>query len=167
MANKIRIKRSTVPGKAPTAGDLEVGELAVNTADGVLYTKHTDGNVITISPTKTSNIYNNAGITATETPTLIDTVKVEGNISIRWAITAKDNVNNTVKSSTVDTINDGTNVYSNEFSILTSNVQVNVVSFTSNISSGNVLLWATGDSSNVTVIAQRISLGASTVAGYV
>ena len=48
MANTIKIKRSTVPGKAPLAADLEVGELAVNTADGKLYTKHTDNSVKTV-----------------------------------------------------------------------------------------------------------------------
>jgi hypothetical protein len=45
MANKFIIKKSTVTGKAPVAGDLDVGELAVNTADAKLYTKHSDGAV--------------------------------------------------------------------------------------------------------------------------
>jgi hypothetical protein len=45
MANKFIIKKSTVTGKAPVAGDLDVGELAVNTADARLYTKHSDGSV--------------------------------------------------------------------------------------------------------------------------
>ena len=49
MANIIKIKRSTVPGKVPLPGDLEVGELAVNTADGTLYTKHNDNSVKQIS----------------------------------------------------------------------------------------------------------------------
>jgi len=40
MANTIKIKRSTVAGNAPSASDLEVGELAINTADAKLYTKH-------------------------------------------------------------------------------------------------------------------------------
>ena len=45
MANKVLIKKSTVTGKAPVAGDLDVGELAVNTADARLFTKHSDGSV--------------------------------------------------------------------------------------------------------------------------
>ena len=45
MANKIILKKSTVASKAPLATDLEVGELAVNTADAKLYTKHSDGSV--------------------------------------------------------------------------------------------------------------------------
>ena len=35
-------------GKVPLATDLDIGELAVNTADKKLYTKHSDGNVILI-----------------------------------------------------------------------------------------------------------------------
>ncbi len=38
MATPIRIKRSAVPGKAPSASDLQVGELALNTYDAELYT---------------------------------------------------------------------------------------------------------------------------------
>ena len=49
MANKILIKKSTVAGNAPTAAQLDVGELAVNTADGLLYTKHSDGSIVTLS----------------------------------------------------------------------------------------------------------------------
>ena len=51
MANTVKLKRSAVAGDAPSASDLEIGEVAINTADGLLYTKHTDGtiNKITIA----------------------------------------------------------------------------------------------------------------------
>jgi hypothetical protein len=49
MANTIKIKRSTVAGKVPVPGDLEVGEIAVNTADGIIYTKHTNDSIVTVS----------------------------------------------------------------------------------------------------------------------
>ena len=39
MSNTIKIKRSAVPGKIPAAGDLELGELAINTYDGRLFLK--------------------------------------------------------------------------------------------------------------------------------
>ena len=45
MANTIKIKRSSTASDTPSASDLEVGELAVNTADAKLFTKHTDGSV--------------------------------------------------------------------------------------------------------------------------
>lgn len=37
MANSVKLKRSAVAGKAPTTGDLELGELALNTNDGNLF----------------------------------------------------------------------------------------------------------------------------------
>ena len=43
MANLIKLKRSAVAGKAPITSDLELGELALNTYDGKLYTKKDDG----------------------------------------------------------------------------------------------------------------------------
>jgi hypothetical protein len=43
MANTIKIKRSAVPGKVPTTGDLQLGELAINTFDGKLFTKKDNG----------------------------------------------------------------------------------------------------------------------------
>ena len=43
MASTVRLKRSAVQGKAPVVGDLELGELAVNTYDGKLYMKKNDG----------------------------------------------------------------------------------------------------------------------------
>ena len=45
MANKVLLKRSSVPGKVPTTADLDYGELSVNYADGTLYYK-TSSNTI-------------------------------------------------------------------------------------------------------------------------
>jgi len=43
MANKIQVKRSAVPAKVPTTGDLDLGEIAINTYDGKMYIKKDDG----------------------------------------------------------------------------------------------------------------------------
>jgi carbonic anhydrase/acetyltransferase-like protein (isoleucine patch superfamily) len=45
---KVITKKSTVIGKVPLPADLDIGELAVNTADKKLYTKHSNGNVVLI-----------------------------------------------------------------------------------------------------------------------
>ena len=63
MANKIIPKRSSVVAKVPLAGDLEVGEIAVNLADALIFTKNAAGVVITLGgssggsslPTQTGN----------------------------------------------------------------------------------------------------------------
>ena len=43
MANTIRLKRSSLAGKVPATTDLALGEIAVNTTDGKLYIKKSDG----------------------------------------------------------------------------------------------------------------------------
>jgi hypothetical protein len=43
MANTIKVKRSSVAGKVPTTGDLELGEIAVNTYDGKMYMEKNNG----------------------------------------------------------------------------------------------------------------------------
>lgn len=48
MPTKIQLKRSSVAGKAPTAGQLDVGELAVNLTDKKIYTKNASGSVVEI-----------------------------------------------------------------------------------------------------------------------
>jgi len=51
MATQIKIKQSSVPGKIPAAGSLVQGELALNTADQLLYSKDSGGNVFPIGST--------------------------------------------------------------------------------------------------------------------
>lgn len=46
MPNVIKHKRSATPGAAPTAGQLAEGELAVNVADGVLFTKNSAAAIV-------------------------------------------------------------------------------------------------------------------------
>lgn len=48
MAAQLRIKRSAVPGRVPDIASLDLGELAVNTYDGKLYIKRTQGAISTI-----------------------------------------------------------------------------------------------------------------------
>jgi hypothetical protein len=105
-------------------------------------------------------------ITATTAPTLIDTVPVTGNTAVNWQLTAVDNINTKYKSSTVSSINDGSAVYYNEYGVLKSDIAAGVATFTSNITSGNINLWAVGDSSNVAVTFERLALGSATQTGY-
>lgn len=49
LSARIIAKASSTPGEAPDPTDLEVAEIAVNTADGTFFTKHTDGTIKTIS----------------------------------------------------------------------------------------------------------------------
>ena len=60
MANKIILKKSSVAGKVPLATDLDVGEVALNLTDKLLYSKDAGGTVISIGGG--SMVYPGAGI---------------------------------------------------------------------------------------------------------
>jgi hypothetical protein len=62
MASKIILKKSSVASKAPVAGDLDFGELAINYTDGKLYFKKADGNIDAFSTSSASS----AGVTISE-----------------------------------------------------------------------------------------------------
>lgn len=48
MSTIVQIKRSETTGSEPSASDLAVGELAVNLTDKKIFSKKTDGTVVTI-----------------------------------------------------------------------------------------------------------------------
>lgn len=62
---RVITKKSTVPGKVPLPADIDLGELAVNTADAKLYTKHSDGTVKQIGGDAASGYFRTEPITAT------------------------------------------------------------------------------------------------------
>jgi len=49
MAVAIKPKRSETATSAPTSGDLEVGEIAINSADQKIYTKKSDGTIVEVA----------------------------------------------------------------------------------------------------------------------
>ena len=54
--DRIHHIRSSVPSKAPTADQLEYGELAINFADEKLYFKNTSNNIVSIGTSATLSI---------------------------------------------------------------------------------------------------------------
>jgi hypothetical protein len=73
MANTIIPKRSSVAAKVPLPGDLEIGEIAVNLADGLIFTKNASGTVITLGGSSGSYLPLAGG-------TLTGSLTVEGNL---------------------------------------------------------------------------------------
>ena len=101
------------------------------------------------------------------TTTLVDSLPAVGNAYVRWNIVAKDQVNNRYRFVTIESVNDTSSVYYSEYASVKSNSVNNVAVFTSNVSSGNVSLWATGDSATVYVNFQRTMLGSYAPTGYI
>lgn len=48
MSTSIKLRRSTVPGKIPTSGQIELGEVAINTHDGKMFFKRDANGAISI-----------------------------------------------------------------------------------------------------------------------
>ena len=75
MSNtKIVLKKSATPSVVPSAGGLSNGELTINYADGKLFFKNTNGNIITISPLTNSFGLVNANLTIITAATPSDTL---------------------------------------------------------------------------------------------
>lgn len=118
-----------------------------------------------ISDVRDSNIYNGTA-TATDSLTLIDTLAVADLRSVKWTLSAKDVANSRYKSSTIDALTDGSSVYYNEYGVVLSS-QYDVATFTTSIVSGNLNLYAVGDSNNTAITFQRTTLDSTTTAGFV
>lgn len=56
MSNKIIIKRTSTQNKVPVTGDLDLGELAINTYGGRLYAKKNDGTASVVDLTENDTI---------------------------------------------------------------------------------------------------------------
>ena len=97
---------------------------------------------------------------------LVDTFPLNGNTAVRWTTSSFDAINAKYKTSTIDSLNDGANIYHNEYSVIRTDETAAVIQFTSNISLGNINLWAVGDSPQVQVTFERTVLGSSTNIGY-
>jgi len=83
MAQNIKLKRSSVPGKVPTTAQLEAGEIAINTADGKLYFERDDASIQTIVTTN-AVITGSLNITG---PITGSDVRINGSLSIQGTTT--------------------------------------------------------------------------------
>ncbi len=76
MAQSIILKRSSLPGKVPDTGSLNVGEIAINTYDGKLFIKRS-GNVDSIESIVATNSTTTGSITLTESGSFGELVVVQ------------------------------------------------------------------------------------------
>lgn len=80
MPQTVKLKRSAVAGKTPAVGDLQLGEIAINTYDGKVYTKKDDGtaSIVEVTPNnlKDANIASDAAIADTKLATISTAGKV-------------------------------------------------------------------------------------------
>lgn len=68
MAQTIKLKRSAATGNVPTAAQIDLGELAINTTDGRVYMKKGDDSILTLNPHALSEITNDMWEVTTTVP---------------------------------------------------------------------------------------------------
>ncbi len=143
---------------------------AANIIAGAVYTNQllwqANALPVTLSGNINPTIYLSNTLVSTAT-TRVDTLPAAGNAYVRWNVVAKDQVNNRYRFVTIESVNDTSSVYYSEYGSVKSNPVYEVAEFTSNISSGNINLWAVGDSATVFVNFQRTMLGSYAPTGYI
>ena len=87
MANIVQLKRSSVSGRVPDAGNVEIGEPVVNLADRIIFTKNTTGSVIVVGAGTTSNVteginlyFSNARVSAAISSQTLSNATFSGNV---------------------------------------------------------------------------------------
>ena len=117
MANtKFQLKRSVVPGKIPASGDLDIGELALNLSDAKIFSKHSLGNIITLSDYEMAN---SANIIARVSYSQANTATTIGQSAFATANSAASNtvllqsVNNTQNTNITSAFTQANNAISN------------------------------------------------------
>lgn len=117
---KLKLKKSSVAGKVPLAGDLEFGELAINYNDGKLYYKDTSNTIQAFG--------DSANITTLVT-NLVDSDYVESRTSVA-SLVDSNYVNNLIDVATVTDYTYQPSSASSTFS--DSDINGNILSYTPN-----------------------------------
>lgn len=94
MANRIVLKKGTSAGASPTASDLVPGELAINSADGAIFTKLENGTIYTITPANTAALTisrGGTGLTSAPSAGQILYGQANGSYALR-TLTAGENI---------------------------------------------------------------------------
>ena len=99
MANIVQLKRSSVSGRVPDAGNVEIGEPVVNLADRIIFTKNTTGSVIVVGAGTTSNVteginlyFSNARVSAAISSQTLSNATFSGNL-VASNVTVSNRVN--------------------------------------------------------------------------
>jgi hypothetical protein len=96
MAATIKVKRSAVSGNAPNTSNIDTGELALNTADGILYSSdgsnvfEVGANLTSLSVTGQTNL--SAALTVTDADINVanGTILIDGNAGSSGQVLTSD-----------------------------------------------------------------------------
>jgi hypothetical protein len=101
MAQTIKLRRSAVAGNRPTTGQLDLGELAINTVDGKIYFERSASAVETVQEIFTTNTQNSGSLNTIGNVIITGSLQVSGSLNIVGdeTITGSLYVNNTISGS--------------------------------------------------------------------
>jgi hypothetical protein len=105
MSTKIQIKRSSTASSSPISADLEIGELAINVTDKILYSKDSGGTIFTVA--SGDNTYT----LPTASTTVLGGIKVGTNLTISNGVLSSTDTDTTYTGTGLISIN-GSNVIS-------------------------------------------------------
>mgnify|MGYP006276089451 CR=1 FL=1 len=144
MANKVLLKKSSVPAKVPQSTDLDYGELALNYNDGALYYK-TSANDINplVAP---DLIYNKTTTTLSSTsPTAVDSWSSTAYRTAKYIVQITQG--SAYQSSEILVMHDGTTTYNTEYAVLQSDGVLATLSTDLNSGAVRLILTMAGASS--------------------
>ena len=82
MAQTIKLRRSAVAGNRPTTGQLDLGELAINTVDGKIYFERSASAVETIQEIFTTNTQNSGSLNTIGNVVITGSILTSGSINL-------------------------------------------------------------------------------------
>ena len=83
MAQTIKLRRSAVAGNRPTTAQIDLGELAINTADGKIYFERSGSDGDTIQEVFTTNAQNSGSLNVIGNTTITGSLNVSGSTIVK------------------------------------------------------------------------------------
>lgn len=143
----IKLKRSSVADKIPTTGQLELGELAINTNDGKIFLKKDDG---TARIRQVVMAGNQVASLTTTTQTAIASFSTTTYGGGKFVIQAYDSVAGDRHITELLVTHDGTTAIATEYGTVHTSTEA-LATYDVDVNSGNFRILATGASTNTTV----------------
>jgi hypothetical protein len=144
----VKLRRSATQGAVPTTGQLELGELALNTYDGTVYMKKSVGGTESIVQVGL-DLTTNSTTTTSTSEVVIASFSTSVFRTNKHVIQVTDTVSNEYHSVEMLVVHDGSDAYRTEYGELHTGTSA-LATFDVDISGGNVRLLATPASTNST-----------------
>ncbi len=159
MSTIIKAKRSAVQGKVPLTGDLQLGEFAINTYDGKLFTKKNAGGVESIVEIGgSSGIFTTGSqsLTTTDSDQVVDSYLLTDFRTVKYLVELSNSTN--YHATELFVTHNDSNAYTTEYGTIYTNTSLGNIDC--GIDSGSLKLLVTPTNANTTVKFARFEVAA-------